>query len=245
MGAADFQRRLGALRDQFAVAGEARELVRLSKAGERGRAPGRQRARATHVHIHSGIGRGHMDVEWLACRLQYFGDRPGRLNGAVEAGAENRTAVDGDDVVRARRGEADFQQIMGAATRMQGRAPAALPMRIDQRLDRRDQPGVLKRLHHQRALPKMIFGQRPVLHGAAAALAEMLADRRCALVTRLVDMDQMTPVGVPGDRFDRDHFARQRVGHIDRPNGCVGNAVAAMAEALNRELFGHARLYSN
>ena len=47
-------------------------------------------------------------------------------NRAVEAGRQDRAAVDGDDVVRARRREADFQHILGAAPRMQHGAPAAL-----------------------------------------------------------------------------------------------------------------------
>ncbi len=79
-----------------------------------------------------------------------------------------------------------------------------------------------------------------MLHGAAAALAEMLADRCRSFVAGLIDMDQVTPVGMAGDPLDRDRFARQRVGHIDRPFGCVGNAVAAMAEAMNHELLSHA-----
>src|SRR5450830_1211900 len=67
----------------------------------------------------------------------------------------------------------------------------------------------------------------------------MLADRCCALVARLVDMVQMAPVGVSCDRFDRDDFSRQRVGHIDRPRRRVGNAVAAMTEPGDGELLSH------
>ena len=143
--------------------------------------------------------------------------------------------------MRARRREADFQQVVIAAPGVQHRAPAALPMRVDQRLDRRQQPGCAERLHHQFALPHMIFGERPMLHGAAAAGAEMLADRLSALMARPLDMHQVAPVGVAGDRFDRHDLARQRIGYVDRPFGGVGHAVAAIAEAGNGELLSHAR----
>ncbi len=68
-------------------------------------------------------------------------------------GRQHRTVVDGDDVVRARRREADLQHVVLAAPRMQHRAPAALAVRIDQRLDRRDQAGLGERFHDQLALP--------------------------------------------------------------------------------------------
>src|SRR5258708_4378927 len=82
-----------------------------------------------------------------------------------------------------------------------------------------------------------------MLHGAAAADAEMFADRRFALMARFVDADEMPPVGMAVDAFDRHEFARQSVGDEYRPNIGVGDAVAAMAEAGDGELFGHAVVY--
>src|SRR6185437_10018455 len=115
----------------------------------------------------------------------------------------NRAAVDGDDVVSARRRETDFQYILGAAPRMQRGTPAASPMRVDDIAYRRDDAGLGKRFHHQLALPQMIFGERPVLHGAAAAGAEMLADRQRTLVRGMLDVHEMPPIGVAGNRLDR------------------------------------------
>ena len=143
-------------------------------------------------------------VAWMSSGLlrglEHFGDGPGGGDRAVEAGREDRAAVDRHDVVRARRGKADLEHVVRAAPRMQHGAAAALRhARRSGLVDRRDQAGLRQRLDDQRALPLVIFGERPMLHGAAAADAEMLADRRDALVARLVDMQQMPPVGMAGD----------------------------------------------
>ena len=217
--AADFHKRLRRLRHQLAVAGDACELEFCGDTGERRRSIGAERPGTAHVHVQAGIGRGHLDVERFVRRLQDLGDHPGRRDSAVEPRRQDRTAVDGDDVMRAWRGEADLQHVFCAAPCMQHRAPAALTVRVDDVGHRRDDAGLGKRFGHQPAFPEVIFGERPVLHGAAAALGEMLADRRYALVARPVDMVEMAAVGMAGDRFDRHDFARQRVWHIDRPCG--------------------------
>ena len=159
-----------------------------------------ERARAAHVDIEAGVGRGRLDVERLAGGFEHFGDRPGRPKRAAKPGRQDRAAVDGDDVVRARRCEADLQNIMGAAPRMQHRAPAACAMGVDQIADRRHNICLRQCLHHQRAFPQVVFGQRPVLQRAAAAGTEMLANRLGALVAGPVDMHQMPAVGMAGDR---------------------------------------------
>ncbi len=74
--APDFQQRLRGLRHQFAVPGDARELVLVGDAGQRRRAPGVKRAGAAHVHVHAGIGRRHLDVERLVGGLQEFRQSP-------------------------------------------------------------------------------------------------------------------------------------------------------------------------
>ena len=162
-------------------------------------------------------------VVWMSSGLpvgfQRFGNGPGRPNRAAKAGRQDRAAVDGDDVVRARRRKADLQNVMGAAPRMQHRAPAARAMGIDQIVDRRDHIRLRQCLHHQRAFPQVVFGQRPVLHRAAAAGTEMFAKRLDALVAAPVDMQQMPAVRMAGNRLDRDGLARQRIRHIDGPFG--------------------------
>ena len=72
---------------------------------------------------------------------QAAGDR------AVERRRQDRAAVDGDDAMRARRGEADLEHVALAAARMQHRAAAAFAMGVDQLVDRmrRAQPATAPR----------------------------------------------------------------------------------------------------
>ena len=79
-----------------------------------------------------------------------------------------------------------------------------------------------------------------MLHGAAAADAEMRADRRDALRTRTLDLQEPAPVGMPCDLIDFDRLAGQRAGHVDRAGGTVGDAVAAMAQPGDQQPFNHA-----
>ena len=81
-----------------------------------------------------------------------------------------------------------------------------------------------------------------MLQCAAAAGAEMLADRLSALVAGLVDVQQMPAIGMTGNGLDSDGFSGKRVGHVNRAIGCVGDAVAAMAKPRNNELLSHAPL---
>ncbi|HSN33086.1 MAG TPA: hypothetical protein VLU41_10420 [Ideonella sp.] len=128
---------------------------------------------------------------------------------------------------------------MRAAPRVQRRAAAALAVRIDERRDGADEAVMLEHLDDQRALPQPVFGQRPVLQRAAAAGAEMLARRRHALGARTIDVQKLASVGMAGDGLDRHRFAGQRVGHVDRSRWRLGDAVAAMPEGRDGELFGH------
>ena len=125
---------------------------------------------------------------------------------------------------------------------MEYRTPPARAVRVNQVCHRRDDAGLRQCLGDKRTFPKMVLGKRPVLQRAAAAGAEMLADRCSALVAGFVDMQQMPAVGMAGDTVDRDGFAGKRVGHVDCAFRRFGNAVAAMAKPRNGELFSHARL---
>jgi hypothetical protein len=79
-----------------------------------------------------------------------------------------------------------------------------------------------------------------LLHGAAAANAEMRADRRDAFRTRLADAKEPAPVGMTSDLFNVDRLARQRTRNVNGARGAVGNAVAAMAEMCDHNLLNHA-----
>ena len=106
-----------------------------------------------------------------------------------------------------------------AAPGMEHGAAAAFAVGIDEVVDRRIDAGLRQRVDHERALPVAVTRRRPMLHGAAAAGAEMRTDRRDALGARVLDPHQMAAVGMAGPGVDLDGLAGQRVGHEDRPAG--------------------------
>ena len=122
---------------------------------------------------------------------------------------------------------------------MQHHAPPALAVRIDQFADLRIEPGLPQRLDEKTALPVAIARHVPMLRLASAAHAEMPAHRRDTLGARVLDAQQMAAVGMAGKRLDLRHLAGQRIGHIHRPLGRLRDTVAAMADAGNRQAFGH------
>src|ERR1700731_3657399 len=106
---------------------------------------------------------------------------------------------------------------MGAAPRVQYGAAAALAVGIDEVGDARRDAGVTELRHHGLALPGAIRRRLPMLKRAAAAYAEMGADRRDARRARGLDAKQVAPVRMAGPGIDLHDFARQRIRHIDRP----------------------------
>src|SRR5260221_520227 len=106
--------------------------MRVRHPRERAHAFGIERARTAHVDIKSGIGRSRLDIERLASGLERLGDRPGGTKRTVKSGGQNGAFVYRDDVMRARRGKANLQNVAGAPSGMQYRAPAPCAMRIDQ-----------------------------------------------------------------------------------------------------------------
>src|SRR6478609_8669251 len=85
----------------------------------------------------------------------------------------------------------------------------------------------------------MVFGQRPMLKRAATAGTEMFANRFRALVASPVDMQQMPAVGMARDWLDHGDLARQSIRHINGSLRCIGDAIAAVAEATDVELLSH------
>ena len=136
LGGAHRDDRRRAHQHQLAVPRQPRQPVLLGDARQPRDQRRRQRAGAAHVDVEAAIGGRDLDVERLADRDQRLGERPGRLDRAVQAGIEDRAAVDRNDVVRTGRREADLEHLVGAHPRMQrdaaaaerhGRRPAARP----------------------------------------------------------------------------------------------------------------------
>src|SRR5271169_6475860 len=140
----------------------------------------------------------------------------------------------------ARGGKTDFQYRLGADSGMEDSAAAALAMRVDEFAHRKIQSRLPQSLDHEIAFPRVVLDCLPVLHGAAAAYAEMRTDRRDAFCTRAFDGEQPAAVGMAGNRFHLDRFARQCAGNVNRAGGAVGDAVAAMADPGDNEPLNHA-----
>ena len=230
------------LRDEFAVPRQARQMMPRGDARQRRRQSRGQRARAAHIDVKAGIGRRHLDIERLLRRRQGFGDRPGGFQRAVEALGQDRAAVDGNDVMRAHRRKADREHVMRAAPRVENRAPAAVAVSVDEIGDRRVDAGLTQCGRDQIALPGAVRSGLPVLQGAAAANAEMRADRRDALRARCFDGEELSPVGMAGQVLDFDASRPAACRHVDRAVGAVGDAVAAMADACrSASVLNHVR----
>ena len=201
----------------------------------------RQRARAPHVDIEAGVGRGDLDVQRLLGGQEHFGNRPCSLQCVVETFGQNRATIDRDHVVRAGGGKADLENVMAAAPGVEHGAAAAGTMGVDQVADRRLDPRLAQRRHDEVALPRAIKFGLPMLHGAAAADAKMRTNRRDAFAARRVDAEQLPPVGVAGNVLDLDRLAGQRPEHENRLRTALDDAVAAMADAIDHEALNHAR----
>ncbi len=103
-----------------------------------------------------------MNVERLVGgRLhQYFSNGPSRGDGAAKARRRGSDSViDADDLRVRCAAKPTSRTSRVPAPCMQHRAAAALAMRVDDRIDRRDQPGVLQRLDDEIALPQQILAR--------------------------------------------------------------------------------------
>ena len=218
---------------QFAMTGQPRQPVFLREAGELCDRRRRQRTGAAHVDVEPALGGGDLDVERLFDRQQRFRQRPGRIERAIERGIEDRAAIDRDDVVRACGGKADLEHLMRAHPRMQRDAPPACAMRIDQRRHLAIDSILRQRLDHDAAFPGLVVTGVPMLDGAAAADAEMRAERFDPLWACALDPDQAAPVGMTGNVGHLDALATKRVRHIDIAAAGMQHAVAAMADMID------------
>src|SRR5207302_7838430 len=182
------------------------------------------------------IGRRDLDVERLAYRDQWLGDRPGHLDRAVQMRVKNRAAVDRNNVVRTGRRIADLEHVVRSYPPVQGDAPAARAMGIDQGRDVAIDSRLRQRRHHKLALPGAIGSGVPVLDRAAAADAEMRTERRDPLHACGLDLEQSPAVGmVTGNRTGLYCFTAQRERHVDVAAAGDGDAVAVMADMIDDE----------
>jgi hypothetical protein len=137
-------------------------------------------------------------------------------------------------------GKADLEHIVRAAPRMKHSAAAAFTVRLDEVGDRRIEARLTKRCFDKTALPGAVAVKLPVLYGAAAADAEMWADRYNTFRARHQDREKVTAVGVAGNRLDLDRLARKCARHIERAARPSGYAVAQVAEPFDVKSFDHA-----
>jgi hypothetical protein len=78
-----------------------------------------------------------------------------------------------------------------------------------------------------------------MLDGAAAAGAEIPAERRDPLRTGVLHAQQKPAVGMIGDRTGFDGLAAERVRHEHGVPAGEGNTIAAMADMIDDKAFSH------
>ena len=78
-----------------------------------------------------------------------------------------------------------------------------------------------------------------MLNGAAAAGAEIWAERCDPLGACVLDARQKPALGIIGCRFDLDDLAAKRVRHEHGVAAGKANAVAAMADMIDGKTFNH------
>ena len=162
------------------------------------------------------------------------------LDGAVHRRIEDRAVINGDDLATAGGSEADAQDALGALPRVQRGAAASGAVGIDQLADLAGDAGMGQRVDHQLPLPRPIDVLPPVLDGAAAAGAEMRAERRDPLRARRDDMGEHSAVGMVSRRRQHLHgLAAERIGHVDAAAVGERDAVAEVADMIDDEAFNH------
>ena len=199
----------------------------------------RQRPRASDIDIEAVTGGGDLDVERLAGRLQHLGERPRRIKRAAQAGIEDRAILDRDNRVAVGRGKTGAQRAVAIASGMDGDAAAAGAVGIDEVVDFAGDAGMPERIDHDPALPGAIGLGLPVLDGAAAAGAEIPAERRDPLRAGVLDAQQLPALGIADRRFDVDGLAVQRVRYEHGVAAAESDAVAAVADVIDGEAFNH------
>ena len=199
-----------------------------------------QRAGAAHVHVDAGVGRGDLDVERLAsaARAPRRPPRPPAMAPSSEGASTGQRSM--ATMWCARSAAKPTSRISRAPRRawnVARRRPS--PWASISSSTGASRPACCKRVDDEAAFPVAIAVRRPMLDRAAAADAEMRAERLDALGARGLDPQQMAAIRMAGDALDLDGLAGQRIGHEERARRRVGHAVAAVGEAIDDEPFGH------
>ena len=202
----------------------------------------RELAGAAHVDIKTFEARGNDDVEWLAELVEELrhGARGGQ--GLSQTGCEDRAGVQRHDFVASGAHEADgggdAAQRITVEPRVEGHAPAAFAMGVDQRARLRRNARVVERGHEQPALPVPIGGRGKRLHGATAAVGEMRAKRGDAIRARRDHLDERAAILID---LAEHVLTGERKGDEDEARVRARDALAALAEALDRQ--AHAQVH--
>ena len=235
-GAGQIDLRRGDRPDALAIDREPRHAERGGFAGEGAERGGaRPHAFEHDIEAAPGLGRAHPR---LALAAEQRDQRLFQLGQARDdARRQHRADLDVDQLMRAGAAIAESEPLFAAAKRKRG-APAAAERHRPHRLHLRLEPARPQGGHDQLALPGEIGARLEMLERAAAANAEMRADRRDAVGARLDHLDQAGAVAAGLD-LDCDELARQREGHEERAIGAVGHAVALRAEPRDPDLKLH------
>ena len=236
-GAPDPDRRRRALRDQLAVAGDARELVRVRHSGKLERQRRGDGTGAANVEVDAGRGRGRVQIERLAHPPEHLRDCPGGIDRSGKTRREDRAMIDRHDTMGMQGRKTDFEDAARAASGMQNGTPAPFAVGVNEVGNRSRDPGPAQLLDHEVAFPVAIACRVPMLERAAAADAEMRADGRDSFGAHGFDAQQFAAIGMTGPEIDLDDLRGQRIGHVDRPCRRRRHAVAASPDMVDGEHF--------
>src|SRR5215211_6479773 len=174
---ADAQERGVALDEHVAVQGETGEVVPAGDVDQSLTLAMPKLAMAAEIDVETGLGRGELDVERLSRRRQWLGERERRLRRLLQRRLGDRAEGDLDELVAAHPHVADARR-PALEARMQRDPPPPGAMRVDERLHRRVEAGLAESVDENGALPARVEGLGHVLRQAAAAAAEIGAERR-------------------------------------------------------------------
>ena len=147
----------------------------------RWRSFGIERSVTAHIHVETRLDFRHLHVEGLAACAKLPTD--GARNGGglpLQRRHGDRAIIDIHHVMAASRHVA-YMHVAVGEPHMQRQAPPSLAMGVDHGLERRVETRLLQRMRQRSLLPGAIEVVAHVLRGAAAAFAEIRAERRLAL----------------------------------------------------------------